>query len=98
MKLEIFQGKDEQHYFRGVGDNGKNILRSEGYTSKSSAKNGAESVEKNLKSRGNDALTMKESKDGKFFFNVKSTNGQIIATSRLYATKAELDEVLKEIL
>ena len=46
-KFQLFQGKDEKYYFRLVAGNGQAIGRSEGYNSKSSAKNGIESVKKN---------------------------------------------------
>ena len=46
-KFQLFQGKDEKYYFRLIAGNGQAVGRSEGYNSKSSAKNGIESVKKN---------------------------------------------------
>ena len=46
-KFELYTGKDEKTYFRLVAANGQPIGRSEGYSSKSSAKAGIESVKKN---------------------------------------------------
>ena len=64
--------------------NGQNILASEGYKQKSSATNGIESVRKNA---SNDALyERKDTKSGKFMFNLKATNGQVIGTSGSYET------------
>lgn len=68
-------------------EGGKNVLRSENYKEKRSALNGIESVKKNC---GNDArYELKESSNGKFFFNLKAGNGQIVGTSTMYATDAD---------
>jgi uncharacterized protein YegP (UPF0339 family) len=32
-----------------------------------------------------------ESKNGKFYFNLKATNGQIIGTSEMYESKASME-------
>ena len=73
-------------------DNGKSVLRSENYKAKSSAVNGIESVKKNCV---NDArYEMKESSNGKFYFNLKSSNGQIVATSAMFASAADRDTVI----
>ncbi len=62
----------------------KTILRSENYKEKRNALKGIESVKKNA---GNDArYELKESSNGKFFFNLKASNGQVIGTSPLFAT------------
>ena len=41
MKLQIFVGKDGQHYIRLVGRNRKTMMVSEGYASMSNAKRAA---------------------------------------------------------
>ena len=46
-KFEIYQGKNQQFYFRLKAGNGETIAVSEGYKSKASAKAGIESVKKN---------------------------------------------------
>ena len=46
-KFETKEGKDGQTYFNLTATNGEIILSSEGYTSKSGAINGIESVQKN---------------------------------------------------
>lgn len=54
------------------------------YTSKASAMNGIESVKANC---GIDSLyERKTAVNGKFHFNLKSTNGQIICSSQMYAS------------
>lgn len=62
------------------------ILASEGYSSKASCKNGIESVRKN--SAVESRFELKTSKNGKFFFNLKATNGQVIGTSEMYESEA----------
>ena len=49
-----------------------------------------ESVQKNS---GNDArYELKTASNGKFHFNLKAANGQVIGTSQLYATEASRDK------
>jgi hypothetical protein len=74
---------------------GKSILRSENYKAKSSVINGIESVKKNCT---NDArYEMKEAKNGKVYFNLKASNGQIVATSAMFATAADRDASIAEL-
>ena len=86
MKFEIYQSeKSKEYYFRLKAGNGENVLASEGYSVKASAQNGVESVMKNC---GDDnCFEMKTSENGKEFFNLKSTNGQVIGRSQMYASK-----------
>lgn len=75
--------------FRLKAGNGQEILASEGYKTKAACLNGVESVKKNaLEDTRFDRL---ESKNGKFYFNLKATNGQIIGTSEMYETKASME-------
>jgi len=76
----------EPFTFAFVAD-GATIIRSENYKAKASAVNGIASVKKN--SQVDARYEMKESKNGKFFFNIKSTNGQIVGTSALFATEED---------
>ena len=66
------------------------ISKSELYKEKASAQNGVESVQKNS---GNDVrYELKTASNGKFHFNLKAANGQVIGTSQLYATEASRDK------
>ncbi|MEN8166639.1 MAG: YegP family protein [Pseudomonadota bacterium] len=79
----------EPFTFSFLDEAGKSILRSENYKAKNSAVNGIASVKKNC---ADDArYEMKEAKNGKLFFNLKSTNGQIVATSTMFDSAAERD-------
>ncbi len=68
---------------------GKAIVRSENYKVKNSALNGIESVKKNCIDDAR--YEMKEAKNGKLYFNLKASNGQIVATSALFDTSDERD-------
>ncbi|RMA64538.1 YegP family protein [Ulvibacter antarcticus] len=78
--------KGDQFHFVLKSGNGQVILSSEMYNTKAAAKNGIASVQKNC---GDDkCFEKKEAKNGKFHFNLKSTNGQIIGSSQMYAAEA----------
>lgn len=66
-------------------DGDKTIVKSENYAQKASAKNGIESVKKNSQEDGR--YELKESSNGKFFFNLKASNGQIVATSTMFGSE-----------
>ena len=69
--------------------NGQVILASEGYTTKAACENGVASVKTNAQVATRfDSL---ESKNGKFYFNLKATNGQIIGTSQMYEATSSRD-------
>jgi len=64
-------------------------LASEGYKQKSSATNGIGSVKKNA--ADDSRYERKDTKSGKYMFNLKSTNGQVIGTSETYETESARD-------
>lgn len=74
-----------QYYFNLKASNGEVLITSEGYTSKAGCMNGVDSVKINAV-RG-DQFIEKTSSNGKYYFNLKSQNGQIIATSQMYSNK-----------
>jgi hypothetical protein len=81
--------KGEQFHFVLKAGNGQVILSSEMYNSKASAKNGIASVQKNC---SNDTLfERKTAKNGKFHFNLKSTNGQIVGSSQMYSAESGMN-------
>ena len=96
MKFEIFKSeKNSKFYFRLKAKNGQVILSSQGYANKAGAKNGIQSVQKNC---GDDnCFERKEAKNGKFHFNLLSTNKQIIGSSQMYASKATMENGIKSV-
>lgn len=84
--FEIYQDKAGEYRFRLKAKNGQNILASEGYKQKASCENGIESVRKN--SQDDSKFELKEETSGKWHFNLKAANGQIIGTSQSYETES----------
>ena len=84
--FEIYTDKSGEFRFRLKAKNGQNILASEGYKQKASCENGIESVRKN--SQDDSKFELKEGASGKWTFNLKATNGQVIGTSQAYETES----------
>ncbi len=76
-------------------ENDKTIIKSESYKARKSALNGIESVKKNCLI--DKRYEFKESKNGKYFFNIKASNGQIVGTSGFFATVKERDEAIEKL-
>lgn len=93
--FELKKSDTGKFHFNFIGTNEKTILRSEQYGSKAAAQNGIESVRKNA---GNDArYELKESSSGKFFFNLKAANGQVIGTSMMYTDTAVRETIMSDL-
>ena len=91
----ITKGSNEQFRFKLKAGNGQVILVSESYTSKTACENGIESVRTNAP---NDARYSKEtSSNGKPYFNLKASNGQIIGTSEMYESVAGRDNGIESV-
>lgn len=75
--------------------NHETILASEQYESKSAAENGIASVQKN--SSEDARFDRLESKNGKFYFNLKAGNHQIIGTSEMYESAAGRDNGIESV-
>ena len=84
-KFTIFQGKDGQFYWNLKAGNGEIVGRSEGYKAKQSAKNGIEATQREA-AKG-DRFTVTEGNGGKWYFNLKAGNGEIICASQGYASE-----------
>jgi len=78
-------GKDGKHYFVLKAGNGETILQSQGYAAEKSCANGIESVRKN--SQDPKRFEKKVATNGKFFFTLNATNGQVIGKSQMYKTE-----------
>lgn len=84
-KFVITLRKNGEFQFNLKASNGQVILTSEGYKSKDSCLNGIESVKKNAPIA--ERFEIKEAKNGKPFFNLKASNGQVIGASQMYASE-----------
>lgn len=94
-KFVMTTRKNGEFQFNLKAGNGEIILSSEGYTAKASCLNGIESVRKNAPD--DNRYERKEAKNGKFFFNLKAANGQIIGTSEMYETAAGRDKGIESV-
>ncbi len=88
-KFECYKDKAGEFRFRLKAGNGETILSSEGYKSKSSCTNGIESVKKNCLDEA--CFEKKTTAGGKFRFNLKARNGQVIGTSQSYTSESSRD-------
>ncbi|WP_044871311.1 YegP family protein [Pseudomonas sp. LFM046] len=85
-KFHLKKASDGQFHFNLNAGNGETILTSELYKAKDSALNGIDSVRKNAVRDG--AFESKTASNGKFYFVLKATNGQVIGQSQMYASAA----------
>ena len=84
-KFEIKLAKDGQYYFNLKSGNGQVILSSEMYTTLKACENGVESVKKNAGEESRYELSQSES--GKYHFNLKAANHQVIGSSQMYESE-----------
>ncbi len=91
LKKNSSAGRAEQNSaafsFSITDDQGKMVLRSESYRSKDSAKKGIRAVKKHCLDDKRYILNM--SSHGMYYFNLKSANGVIVATSGMYSSEAD---------
>lgn len=94
-KFVISTRKNGEYQFNLKADNGQGILASEGYSNRSGCDNGIESVRKNAPEDGR--YDRKTSTNGKFYFNLKAGNGQVIGTSEMYESEAGRDNGIESV-
>ena len=86
VRFEITKNDKGEFHFKLLNADGKTLVRSEGYNAKASCANGIESVRKNA---GDDKrYELKTASDGRPYFNLKASNGQIVGTSPMFAAAA----------
>lgn len=93
-KFELYKDKGGKFRFRLKANNGQIILTSQGYATKTSAKNGVASVERNS---SDDTRFERKNSKGKFMFNLKATNGQVVGTSERYETERACENGVKSV-
>ena len=92
FKLNTTEGG--QFNFSLKNDADKTLVKSEQYNTKAAAENGIESVKNNADNAAR--YDAKASDPGKFYFNLKAGNGQIIGTSPMFADVAARDAAIAE--
>ncbi|ETN95375.1 hypothetical protein SAMN04487906_2472 [Zhouia amylolytica] len=94
--FELFQSeKNDKFYFNLKAKNGQVILSSQGYESKSGASNGINSIKENAED--DSKYERKTASNGKFHFNLKAGNGQIIGSSQMYASEAGMENGIESV-
>jgi uncharacterized protein YegP (UPF0339 family) len=88
-KFEVYVDKAGEHRFRLKAGNGETILSGQGYDQKESCANGIESVRKN--STNADMFEKVTTDGGKYRFNLKAANHQVIGTSQNYDSESGRD-------
>lgn len=94
-KFVITKRSNGEFQFRLLAPNGQTILVSEGYSALSSCENGIQSVKLNSQSYSH--FDRKTSSNGKYYFNLKATNGQIIGSSEMYESMQSRDNGIESV-
>ena len=95
-KFEITTRKNGEFQFNLKASNGEVILTSEGYTTKAACLNGIESVKKNAVDEKR--FEKMVAKNGKPYFTLKATNGQVIGQSQMYASERNRDNGIASVM
>jgi uncharacterized protein YegP (UPF0339 family) len=88
-EFEVYQGNDDQFYFRLRAANNEIVLTSEGYVSKDGCLNGVDSVKSNAPMV--EHFQKKQSSDNQYYFLLVAANGKTIGSSEMYTTEAARD-------
>jgi len=94
-KFVITKRTNGDFQFNLKAGNGQVILTSQGYASKDGCKTGIESVKKNAPDDAR--YDRKTSSNGKDYFNLTSTNGQIIGSSEMYESTAARENGIESV-
>jgi uncharacterized protein YegP (UPF0339 family) len=94
-KFEIYRDKAGEYRFRLKAGNGEIILSSEGYSGKSSARNGVQSVQKNCTDPA--CFTKRSTKGGRYRFDLLARNKQVIGTSGNYKSSSGRNNGIKAV-
>ena len=84
--FELSKSSNDQFRFVLKAGNGEIILTSELYTTRAAAENGIASVRVNSPLDAH--YEKKTATNGKFHFNLKAGNHQVIGTSQMYSSEA----------
>ena len=95
-KFEITTRKNGEFQFNLKATNGQVILTSQGYKTKANCINGIESVKKN--SADEARFERKVAADGRPFFNLMATNGQVIGSSQMYANETNMNNGIASVM
>jgi uncharacterized protein YegP (UPF0339 family) len=94
-KFEIGKATNGSYFFSLKGSNGRNILSSETYSSRSSAEAGIQSVKTNapLSKR----YERKQDRKGHAYFVLKAGNSQVIGKSQMYSSPIRMETGIQSV-
>src|SRR6188768_2758485 len=92
----VSKRKNDEFQFALKAGNGQVILASEGYSTKAACENGIDSVRKN--SQVDERFDKLEAKNGKLYFNLKASNGQIIGNSEMYESESSRNNGIASVM
>jgi uncharacterized protein YegP (UPF0339 family) len=88
-KFKIVKSTNGSFYFNLKADNGRNILVSETYASRTGAQSGINSVKINAPL--NKRYERKHDSKGRPYFVLKAANDQVIGKSQMYSSSASME-------
>lgn len=94
-KFEISTRSNGEFQFNLKAGNGQVILTSQGYAGKASCLNGVESVRAHAVA--DPSFHRHEAKDGRFYFTLNASNGQVIGQSQMYADAGGRDNGIRSV-
>ena len=94
LSFELSKNEKGEFNFKLLATSGGTLVRSETYNAKASATNGIESVRKNASEAGR--YELKTASDGRPFFNLKASNGQVVGTSPMFKDEAAREVAIKD--
>lgn len=94
-KFVITKRTNGEYQFNLKAGNGQVILTSEGYSSKANCQNGIDSVKTN--SQIDERFDRKTASNGKPYFNLKASNGQVIGMSEMYESTSARDNGIESV-
>ena len=92
---QLVNSSDGKFHFVLKAENTQTILTSQLYIEKNSALKGVASVQANCADDNN--YERLDSKNDKFYFNLKAPNHQIIGTSQMYTTAQSRDKGIESV-
>lgn len=95
-KFEVKVAKNGKFHFSLKSSNGQTILTSQMYATKSGCKNGVKSVMTNAAKES--MFDRLESENGKPYFVLKASNGQIVGRSQLYESERSMENGIKAVM
>jgi hypothetical protein len=95
-RFETFVGDDGLHYFQLLAANGEELVRSDGYKTKASAKTGMGSLQTASATRAR--FTIEPTDSGESYFTVHASNGKLLALSGTYKTQASAEKGIDAVM